>query len=456
MTTEPPDYYQGGASTEAIHNRPPTAGGVPVLPKTPHQLWQIGTELIEQFLKRVVNAVVGVFIPGVDAFQQLQDWADDLGDMVADIPIFGPWIEWLLALFGVDIGEPGGPSGLPTPQDMWGNVVNAFIKPLNAFAQLVGGLISGAVIPILDPTKILNLPGLFNDVTRGFKNFFEAWFGVPSSATTPEEAADEVVTTVASIKSAVLDGYTVTIFSASDHAWVIPAGTTQITGVVIGGGGRGGNGQGGGGGLREGGLGGSSGGYLAAELDISGLTPGSSTLDITVGAAASTAGASGGVSSIVASTGTLLASAPNASGISTKDGLLSTTSMPGKGGKGGDANSSGPTANDGLAGEDTGLASGGAGGNGIVNPGVGGSGQSGAAGSSTDVPLCGGSGGGGGGARATNVALTGVIGGSGGHGGFPGGGSGGGGGASNSGIPSTADGGNAGIPGNGLVALIHK
>jgi hypothetical protein len=52
---------------------------------TPQQLMEIGKELIEQFLKRVVLALSGVFIPGSPAFDQLKDWAESipiLGDIV--------------------------------------------------------------------------------------------------------------------------------------------------------------------------------------------------------------------------------------------------------------------------------------------------------------------------------------------------------------------------------------
>lgn len=47
-------------------------------PFTQQQLLQIGRELIEQFLKKVVQAVVGFFIPGGGtAFEQLSNWAID-------------------------------------------------------------------------------------------------------------------------------------------------------------------------------------------------------------------------------------------------------------------------------------------------------------------------------------------------------------------------------------------
>lgn len=51
---------------------------------TPQQLVEIGLELIEQFLKRVVLALVGHFIPGRSAFDQLKDFAESI-PIVGDI-----------------------------------------------------------------------------------------------------------------------------------------------------------------------------------------------------------------------------------------------------------------------------------------------------------------------------------------------------------------------------------
>jgi len=394
---------------------------------------------------------------GTDYENVVTDGAQRTGGIIATV------LSGIAKLFGLtsllDILD-GEADGTFDPSGIWSNVTGIFIKPLGFFAELIGGFLSGSIIPILDPTKILNLPALFTTVSTGFANIYNGWFGGSSATGTP----GEVATTVAAIKTAVLDGFTITIFPASNHAWPIPAGITQITGVVIGGGGRGTAGATAGTGSAAGGIGGSSGGYLSAELDITGLTPGSSTLDITVGAAAATAGANGAVSSIVASVGTLLSSSPNDSGIATKEGLVATSSKPGRGGVGGTVTGSGPSSptisatGNGTAGEDSGVADGGGGGGGIAaGTATGGAGGAGQAGSSSDVPLCGGGGGGGGGSAGTTAGFIGsATGGAGGNGGYPGGGSGGGGGAMNASGGVNTFGGAPGAAGNGLVALIYK
>src|ERR1700754_1267769 len=80
MTNPIPDWILNTPSTQAIHNQPPRAAGELVLPFTPVDLFNIGAELIAQFLQRVVEAVVGFFIPGRAgaAFDQLADWANGL------------------------------------------------------------------------------------------------------------------------------------------------------------------------------------------------------------------------------------------------------------------------------------------------------------------------------------------------------------------------------------------
>ncbi|MCV7255352.1 hypothetical protein H7J86_24620 [Mycobacterium hackensackense] len=51
---------------------------------SPQQMLSFGAELIEQFLRRVVQAVRGVFVNGVAAFDQLFDWAQELAGAAFD------------------------------------------------------------------------------------------------------------------------------------------------------------------------------------------------------------------------------------------------------------------------------------------------------------------------------------------------------------------------------------
>lgn len=358
------------------------------------------------------------------------------------------------------------------PSYVWTQIINSILLPLNLltrqgdFTNLMANLGGGTATLAAIATRLQNIAAggtiaggaisgtitaPVQDVIDGFKNLSNTWFGGSSATGTPAEVA----TTVASIKSAVLSGWNVQIFTSSNSAWLVPSGTTQMKGCVVCGGGKGQNGSATNAATAAGGLGGSDGGYLSADLDLTGITAGSSTLNITVGAAATTAGADGGQSSIKFGATTLLAGAPNANGIATDQGLVGTTSQPGSGGNGGTGRDA-TTSDSGTKGEDSGIATGGAGGVGAAaGSGTGNAGSAGGAGTSASIPLCGGAGGGGGAGKGTGSSIQSVTGGTGGNGGFPGGGSGGGGGAANSGGGSRT-GGSAGTPGNGLVAILYK
>lgn len=337
---------------------------------------------------------------------------------------------------------------LPILQDIkdWFSTNNAKTQGLNSSGQLDGANIVGEI----SAGTVEGLTALGNKVGGIATGIYNQWFGGGGTGT-----VTEVEDTIAAIKSAVAAGWNVAIFDTSNPAWPVPTNFTQATGIVINGGGKGKNGQATNSTTAPGGLGGSDGGYLAAPLDLTGIVPGSSTLNITVGAAATVAGNNGVQTSIKFGATTLLAGSAGANGIATPEGLVGTTSAPGRGGNGGTGRDSG-NSDPGTAGEDSGVALGGAGGPGsTAGSGTGNAGQPGGNGIANDVPVAGGAGGGGGGGKGTGSVIQSVTGGPGGNGGHPGGGSGGGGGAANSGGGGRNPG-QSGIPGGGLAVILHK
>ncbi|WP_083169876.1 hypothetical protein [Mycobacterium aquaticum] len=295
------------------------------------------------------------------------------------------------------------------------------------------------------------LPALGGLVDDGFKSIFNGW----NNTTTATGTATEVRDTMAQIRTAVAAGWNVAYFTSNNPNWIVPAGTRQMIGCVVNGGGKGANGTASNAASAPGGVGGSDGGYLSAELDMTGITPGTTALNITVGPPASVAGTDGGQSSIKLGATVLLAGAAGANGLGVDQGFVKTTSQPGKGGNGGTGRDS-ANSDAGQPGEDTGVALGGLGGPGsAAGAGTGNAGQAGGAGIANALPLCGGAGGGGGGGKGTGNVLQSVTGGPGGNGGHPGGGSGGGGGCVNSG-GGTRNPGQSGTPGTGLVAILYK
>lgn len=330
---------------------------------------------------------------------------------------------------------------LPTPQDVltgiagdltdvWKGATHFIDAGKTFFANLIGGFVDTFQIPILDKSKILNLPGLFDDVIDIATGIFNGWFGGGGTG-----SAAEVTYTIETIKDAVLNGYTVHTITSDEVNWVVQSPLPTEFNIGMFSGGQNGNSGSSGGG--SGGSGGLHGSYIVHRIDLTGIA----ALDTRIG----TAGNYSYVREHNATphTGAVLAqSAAHGSdgGMSTPLGYTPSASIPGSGGKGSDYNTS-----NGTAGSPSLLATGGARGSTSSFGSSGSPGNSVSAGASVK---CGGAGGGGGG--AASVALNG--GGNGGAGGYPGGGGGGGGGAN--GTPGAGGSGGPGAP--GLVIFYYK
>lgn len=322
---------------------------------------------------------------------------------------------------------------LPTPTDVI-NAVNNGVETIwdgiTYFARLIGGFLDPFQIPILDPSKIFNLPGLFTNFDDVLKGIFNGWFGSGATGT-----VFEVTYTIEAIKDAVINGYQVHVVTSDEVNWAVPSPLpTEFNVGMFSGGQTGNNGSSGGG---SGGLGGLHGSYIVHRVDLTGIA----ALDARIGTA-------GNLSYVrehnaTPHTGTVLAQSAawgSGGGMSTPLGYTPSASIPGSGGKGCDYNTG-----NGTAGSPSLLATGGARGS------TGTFGSSGSPGNSVPAGAsvkCGGAGGGGGG--AASVALNG--GGNGGAGGYPGGGGGGGGGAN--GTPGSGGNGGPGAP--GLVIYYYK
>lgn len=94
-----PNWGRQLAPNPGVHTRPPRAGGELRPPFTHQELVEIGKELFEQFIKRVVLAIVNQVPLGGQAFQMLSEWADTLDGRIGS---------FLDAFDGIDLnGSPG-------------------------------------------------------------------------------------------------------------------------------------------------------------------------------------------------------------------------------------------------------------------------------------------------------------------------------------------------------------
>ncbi|SKH54669.1 Uncharacterised protein [Mycobacteroides abscessus subsp. massiliense] len=296
-------------------------------------------------------------------------------------------------------------------------------------AAQVSGVLTSGNIPNITAAMSTDLTSAVNNLTAGFQNIYNAWFGGSTAAGTPAE----VQSTIAAIKTAVQNGYTVDTITSST-TWTKPANITELVVICIAAGLNGADGtQGNAGAEQSGGLGGIGGGYLVQVLDPTAV---SSTVPVTIGSPASPTTSFGSYASATSGT---------AGGIPSQFGYTATSSTPGSGGKGGAAANVNATKHQdpGTAGTGSAIAAGGTGGS------PGNAGSPGGSVSSGALTKCGGGGGGGGGGKYGDI---GASAGNGGAGGFPGGGGGGGGGAS-AGISGASKG--TGGPGGAPVVFVY-
>jgi len=397
----------------------------------------------------VLDSLGGVVTGIQGTITGIQSAIANLQDRVENIPVIGDFFEIIT----------GKPDSDPNDAASWiRNAFDAILKGgqgganpggndnfiTSLFNAITGVRTTAAAANTTAQAANTNANDALGSVVDGFKNMWNTWFG----GTAAEGTAAEVEQTIAAIKQAVIGGYTVDTFT-SNGTWTKPANLLEWYGICIGGGGKAmpGTTSATNADVRLGGVEGSSGGYIAQQIAPADVP---ASLAVTVGTGATANGANGGITSI----GSLVASSPDGSGISTLAGFTPAASTPGRGGAGGQATGSGGSA--GAAGGSTPLAVGGAGGAGRNTSGTATAGGPGGTASLTGPTKAGGGGGGGGGG-AGSTGLGTKTGGAGGTGGYPGGGSGGGGAAVGGGsIGSSQVAGQPGTAPHGVAFIIYK
>ncbi|QDF19837.1 minor tail protein [Mycobacterium phage Fulbright] len=208
MTVEMPDWVSNTPSAPIHQKRP---GSELVRPFTAQQLQQLGGELVEQFLKRVVLALAGLFVPGQlgAAFDQLKHWADNLGDRIVtdinnnagidlsswdafvdslndgkgiDLPFITAFMSGAQAFFGdIDFTVPDF-----DPEDAAREFVRTVVQPfINTISRITAALLGPLPIGLLtDETTTLLYEGGFDDpvtIVEGDGVTHDATDGAPGS-----------------------------------------------------------------------------------------------------------------------------------------------------------------------------------------------------------------------------------------------------------------------------------
>ncbi|WP_182871628.1 hypothetical protein [Mycobacteroides abscessus] len=380
------------------------------------------------------------------AIANIQSAITSLQDKVEDIPVLGDFFEIITGRPDSDPNDAGtwirnafdailhGSQGGTNPGSNDNFITNLF--------NAITGVRNTANSAQSTASNAQSAAGsALSNVTQVAQSIFNSWFGGSTAAGTPAE----VEQTIAAIKQAVINGYTVdTITSSASY----DRPSANITDLVVIGIGSGSNGYAGSSGTTSAGgvagSGGLNGGYLALKLNPAAITW---PVDVTIGT-------NGNDTSF----GPYLTTTSGAGGIQGDFGYQATSSTPGSGGAGGTGGfKAGTSANYGTTGR-TGVssaaASGGTGGSPSALPaGPGTAGDSVSAGAEIK---CGGAGGGGGGGGNPTGTLAQGRGGDGGAGGYPGGGGGGGGGGAGWSTGSKGSGGSGGPGASGVLWVFWK
>lgn len=147
-------------------------------PFTPQQLFEYGVDLIEQFLRRVVNAVAGIFIPGVDAFTQLQTWAQGISSAIEGA------VDWVLSLVDALLDALGIPKvGQLASRiaDLASGVGNWFTD----FGALVLNLLTNPAAVIGNIAQVV-IDGANNTLQALLGGLTQAWTGLTGLVTVPD------------------------------------------------------------------------------------------------------------------------------------------------------------------------------------------------------------------------------------------------------------------------------
>lgn len=152
-------------------------------PFTIGQLLDIGREFLEQFIKRVVLAVAGFFIPGLPSFDQLVAWGENLRETLADIPIIGDLVEVITGIEDGDLGDMG-TFFLGIRNAIFGLDLSNPGAIIGKIVELIGNAIQNMVNGLLNGEILVNAANLFGNIAGHLFSFIPIGaIGLPPART---------------------------------------------------------------------------------------------------------------------------------------------------------------------------------------------------------------------------------------------------------------------------------
>lgn len=161
--TEIPDWAINVPPEPGVHNAPARQGQWEGMSQ--NQIGQLRGQLLESIISTITQALTGLFLPGPfgAAFDQLKDWADNLGELVNEA--LTSLFARIEAATGVDLGvllEIFAPLNMSSPGAFFQSLIEHILAIPAAIVSIAGDVLQG----------ILEIPEHLGDLLNKLREFF--------------------------------------------------------------------------------------------------------------------------------------------------------------------------------------------------------------------------------------------------------------------------------------------
>lgn len=163
MTDPIPDWAVNVPPEPGVHNAPARSGQWEGMSQ--NQIAQLRGQLLESIISTITQALTGLFLPGPfgAAFDQLKDWADNIGEMVNEA--LSSLFARIEAATGVDLGvllEIFAPLDMSSPGAFFQSLIEHILAIPAAIVSIAGDVLEG----------ILEIPAHLGTLLAKLRDFF--------------------------------------------------------------------------------------------------------------------------------------------------------------------------------------------------------------------------------------------------------------------------------------------